>query len=77
MAHPGEGGGRWGSNLNETSKSTLGLTGRKVGGEPQMEEAVGAKAGTCLEGRGPRAEPGPEQKDNALVQMAQNFNAEH
>ena len=42
-----------------------------------MEEAVGAKAGTCLEGRGPRAEPGPGQKDNALVQTAQNFNAEH
>lgn len=42
-----------------------------------MEDAVGAKAGTCLEGRGPRAEPGPGQKDNALVQMAQNFNAEH
>lgn len=36
----------------------------------------GGKGGTCLEGRGPRAEPGPGRKDNALVQTAQNFNAE-
>ena len=42
-----------------------------------MEEAVGAKAGMCLEGREPHAEPGPGQKDNALVQTVKNFNAEH
>lgn len=44
MAHAGEGGGRWRRSLNETSQSTLGLIGRKVGGEPQMEEALGAEA---------------------------------
>lgn len=48
-----------------------------MGGEPQLEEAVVAKAGTCLEGREPWAEPGPGQKDNALVQTVKNFNAEH
>lgn len=44
--------------LERTSQSTLGLIGRKVGGEPQMEEALGAEAARVWkEGDHGRARP--------------------